>query len=127
MNLQRVTSSVQFNTGISTADWTSGTVGQTPGQTQGTLLPGSTTVTEALKSVFDTERSISAEMLAQLAEAGGATVLRTANGFSRATRKTIRSLRGRKGGRAEAAARELESLLADTELLDQYRAALLET
>ena len=46
MELSRVTSGVRFDTGISTADWTRGTVGQTPGQTQAPLLPGSTTVTE---------------------------------------------------------------------------------
>ena len=48
MELNRVTSGVRFDTGISTADWTRGPVGQTPGQTQGPLLPGSTTVTETL-------------------------------------------------------------------------------
>ena len=52
MELNRVTSGVRFDTGISTADWTRGTVGQTPGQTQGPLLPGSTTVTETLKELF---------------------------------------------------------------------------
>ena len=126
MNLQRVTSSVQFNTGISTADWTSGTVGQTPGQTQGTLLPGSTTVSEALSDIFPRE-TVGAELLAQLAAAGSAVALRTSGGFAAAMRKTLRTLRGKKGGKASAAARELESLLADTELLDRYRAALLES
>ena len=127
MNLSRVTSSVQFKTGISTADWTTGVVGQTPGQTQGTLLPGETTVTEALGSVFDTGSDVSTEVLAQLAAAGGSVALRTSNGFHAAARQTIRTLRSRKGAAAAAAARELETLLADTELLDHYRAALLES
>ena len=127
MNLSRVTSSVQFNTGISTADWTSGVVGQTPGQTQGPLLPGTTTVSEALKSVFDTGTSVSAGLLAELALAGDSMQLRSSNGFHFAARKTIRTLRGRKGAKAAAAAQELENLLADTELLDQYRASLLES
>ena len=60
MELNRVTSGVRFDTGISTADWTRGTVGQTPGQTQGPLLPGSTTVTESLKELFPTGASVGA-------------------------------------------------------------------
>ena len=127
MELNRVTSGVRFDTGISTADWTRGTVGQTPGQTQGPLLPGSTTVTETLKSLFPTDASVGAEIMEALAAAGGSPLLRTANGFRAAAVRTIRALRGRKGAKADAAARELESLLADTELLDHYRAALLET
>ena len=126
MTANRITSAVQFNTGISTADWANGTVGQTPGQTQKTLLPGSTTITEALSDIFSTD-TVGVELLAQLAAAGSAVGLRTHGGFSLAVRKTLRTLRGRKGGKAEAATRELESLLADTELLDQYRATLLES
>ena len=127
MELNRVTSGVRFDTGISTADWTRGTVGQTPGQTQGPLLPGSTTVTETLKSLFPTDASVGAEIMAALAAAGGSPLLRTANGFRAAAVRTIRALRRGKGAKADAAARELEILLADTELLDHYRAALLET
>ena len=126
MTANRITSAVQFNTGISTADWANGTVGQTPGQTQKSLLPGSTTVSEALSDIFPRE-TVGAELLAQLAAAGSAVALRTSGGFAAAMRKTLRTLRGKRGGRAAAATRELESLLADTELLDQYRAALLES
>lgn len=127
MELNRVTSGVRFDTGISNADWTSGVVGQTPGQTQEPLMPGSTTVTEALKSIFPTNVSVGEEIMAALAAAGGSPFLRTASGFRSAAVRTIRALRGRKGAKADAAARELENLLADTELLDHYRAALLET
>ena len=42
-------------------------------------------------------------------------------------RKAIGTLRGKGGRTAERAAAELEGLLADTELLDFYRASLLET
>ena len=126
MNLSRVTSGVQFNTGISTTDWTSGVVGQTPGQTQETLLPGSTTVSEALKDVFILN-SLSTDIMERLAAEGNTPMLRTANGFRSAAKRTIRALRGRKGEKSQAAARELESLMADSDLLDQYRAALLET
>ncbi len=127
MELSRVTQGVRFDTGISNADWANGPVGQTPGQTQGPLLPGSTTVTETLKDIFPTNTSISSEIMAALAAAGNTPLLRTSAGFHATAVKTIRSLRRKRGAKADAAARELENLLADTELLDQYRAALLET
>ena len=44
-----------------------------------------------------------------------------------AARKAIGTLRGKGGKTAERAAAELEGLLADTELLEFYRASLLET
>lgn len=127
MSLNRVTSGVQFNTGISTTDWSSGTVGQTPGQTQGSLLPGSTTVSEAIKSLFATDTSVEAQLMAELAAAGNSPLLRTSSGFHAAARRAIRALRGHPGEKAAAAAAELEELLDDTELLNRYRAALLES
>lgn len=127
MSLSRVTSGVQFNTGISTTDWSSGAVGQTTGQTQSPLLPGSTTVSEALGEIFATDTSVEAQLMAELAAAGNSPFLRTSNGFHAAARRTIRALRGRSGEKAAAAAAELEELLDDTELLNQYRAALLES
>ena len=107
MEVARTTHALTFNTGVSNAEWTSGVVGQTPGQTQQALLPGSTTVTAALDEVFPEAR--------------------TAAGFNAAARKALRSLRGRKGEAATRAAHELGTLLADTELFESYRAALLET
>ena len=92
MELNRVTSGVRFDTGISTADWTRGTVGQTPGQTQGPLLPGSTTVTETLKELFPTGASVGAEIMDALAAAGGSPLLRTAAGFRSAAVRTIRPI-----------------------------------
>lgn len=126
-SLNRVTSGVQFNTGISTTDWNTGVVGQTQGQTQSPLLPGSTTVSETLKSLFPPGGGISAEIMAELAAAGNSMLLRSSSGFYNTAKKTIRSLYGKNTAKATAAAHELETLLADTELLEQYRAALLET
>ena len=128
--IDRVTSSVQFNTGISTAEWTNGQVGQASGQTQHAILPGSTTVSEALAAVFPKDVSISGEIMVALAAMGNSTVLRSSSGFGRAARKAIKNLKARaqqKGGAADRAASELEGLLADTDLLDMYRASLLET
>lgn len=127
MNVNRTTYGVSFNTGISMAEYTEKPAGQTPGQTQGTILPGSTTVTAALDAVFPKDPTLSAQILGLLAAAGNSMVLRTPNGFHFAAKKAIASLRAKGGAKASAAADELENLLADTELLDFYRASLLET
>ncbi len=127
MNLNRVTESVSFNTGISMAEYNEAPAGQTPGQTQRSILPGSTTVSEALSTVFPRDPTVGGAIIGLLAEAGASTALRTASGFHAAARKTIASLRG-KGGKASAkAAAELEKLLEDGELLEFQRASLLET
>ena len=127
MNLGRVAESVSFNTGISMAEYNEAPAGQTPGQTQRSILPGSTTVSEALASVFPRDPTVGGQIVGLLAEAGASTLLRTSNGFHAAGRKAIGTLRGKGGKTAERAAAELEGLLADTELLDFYRASLLET
>ncbi len=127
MNLGRVTESVSFNTGISMAEYNEAPAGQTPGQTQRSILPGATTVSEALAAVFPRDPTVGGQIIGLLAEAGASTLFRTANGFHAAARKAIGNLRGKGGKAAERAAAELEGLLADTELLDFYRASLLET
>ena len=126
MNVNRTTYGVSFNTGISTAEYTESSVGQTPGQTQKSILPGSTTVTEALASVFPKDPTVGGAILNALAQAGNSMLLRTSNGFHAAAKKTIRGLKSR-GPASQRAAGELEALLDDTELLNQYRAALLES
>ena len=123
MEVSRTTHALTFNTGVSNAEWTTGVVGQTPGQT---LLPGSTTVTAALDEVFPEARTAANDIFAALV-AGNGPALRTPGGFNAAARSTLRNLRGRKGPAAQRAARELGALLADTELFESYRAALLET
>ena len=127
VSMNRVTEQVSFNTGISLAEYNESPVGQTPGRTQGQILPGSTTVTEAMDALFPKEPTVSAQILSQLAAAGSSLNLRTAHGFQTAARKAIGSLRASGGKAAGRAAVELETLLADTDLLDQYKASLLET
>ena len=126
MNVSRTTHALTFNTGVSNAEWTSGVVGQTPGQTQQSLLPGSTTVSAALDEVFPEAQTAATDIFAALV-AGNSPALRTPGGFHAAMRNAFRTLRGRKGPAAQRAAHELASLLADTELFESYRAALLET
>lgn len=127
MTLNRVTEGVSFNTGISMAEYNETPAGQTKGLTQGSILPGSTTVSEALDAVFPRDPTIGGAILASLAAEGNSTLLRTGSGFHAAATKAIRNLRKKKGAASQRAADELESLLEDTELLDFYRASLLES
>lgn len=127
MTVNRTTQGVSFNTGISMAEYNEVPAGQTQGQTQGSILPGSTTVTAALDSVFPSDPTVSGLIAGLLASEGNSTLLRTSNGFYLAAKKAIATLKGRKGAVFQKAAEELEGLLADTELLDFYRASLLET
>ncbi len=127
MTVGHTTHGVSFNTGISMAEYNEVPAGQTQGQTQGSILPGSTTVSEALAAVFPKDPTVAGLILGQLAAAGNSLALRTANGFRAAAQKAIRNLRGGKGASAMRAADELDALLEDTDLLDMYRASLLES
>ena len=127
MTISRTTQSVSFNTGISMAEYNEAPAGQTKGQTQGEILPGSTTVSEALESVFPRDPTIAGQILGQLATAGNSLALRSTAGYAAAARKAIAGLRRGKGPAARRAAAEIEDLLEDTELLILYRASLLES
>ena len=123
---RRIEPDFRFDTGVKDAQYAEAPQGQTPGVVQKTLLPGGTTVTEALADVFPEGQHIEGEIMRALVE-GNLIQLRTEHGFKATATKTLRALRGRRTKSAEAAARELEGLLADTELLNEYRAALLES
>ena len=127
MKVSRTTEPIRFDRGISVAEYVEGDVGHSAreGNEQG-LLPGSTTVSEALSNIFPEGQSVTGEIMSALV-AGNSATLRTASGFSRTARETIRFLREKKTPAAERAVRELDSLLADTELFEQYRSALLES
>ena len=127
VSLNRVTQGVTFDNGIRTAEYNEKPVGQTLGQTQQSLLPGETTVSEALESVFPKDPTVGGLISAALAQEGSLMALRTAHGFRSAATRTMRTLRGSKGCAAQSAADEIEALLEDTDLLDRYRASLLES
>ena len=126
MNVSRTTDPLRFDTGIGQAGYAE--VMDTPGagQPQKALLPGSTTVTQALDSIFPPDRSVGGEIMRALV-AGNSARLRTPGGFNRTARGAARTLRGRGTAKADRAAREIETLLADTDLFEHYRASLLET
>ncbi|MCQ2390142.1 MAG: hypothetical protein MJ240_01860 [Kiritimatiellae bacterium] len=127
MNVKRTAQSVSFNTGISMAEYNEMPAGQTRGQTQGQILPGSTTVSEALNGVFPKDPTVAALILGQLASEGSSPALRTSNGFYLATRKAIDGLRRKGTPVSNRAAAELDALLEDADLLADYRASLLES
>ncbi len=126
LSVSRTTEPLRFDTGIGQAGYAE--VMDTPaaGQPQKTLLPGSTTVSQAVDALFPTDASVSEEVMRALV-AGNPASLRTPGGFAQAARSAARALRGQETTAADAAAREIETLLADTDLFERYRMALLET
>jgi hypothetical protein len=100
--------------------------GQSKAKAEPPILPGSTTVSEALLGVFPEGESVNGEIMRALV-AGNSAFLRTPGGFNETARQVLRKLRGRGTAAADAAVAELNSLLADTELFEQYRSTLLES
>lgn len=127
MNVKRTAQAVSFNTGISMAEYNEMPAGQTRGQTQGQILPGSTTVSEALSGVFPKDPTVAALILGQLASEGSSPTLRSTNGFYNATLKAIDALVKKGTDASSRAAAELTALLEDADLLANYRASLLES
>ena len=126
MNVSRMTEPLRFDTGIGQTGFAEVMDSPVAGQPQKALLPGSTTVTQAIDELFPPDRSVGGEIMRALV-AGNSPVLRTPGGFSQAARSAVRTLRERGGKAADDAALEIETLLADTDLLDRYRMSLLET
>jgi len=127
MRVNRTTEPIRFDKGISVAEYAEGEVGYSERLKQEqSLLPGSTTVSEALASIFPEGQGVAGEIMSALV-AGNSAYLRTSAGFADIARETITLLHDKNTDAAARAARELEQLLEDTELFEQYRAALLET
>ena len=127
MKVNHTTESIRFDKGISIAEYAQGEVGHSARERQEqSLLPGSTTGSEALANIFPEGQSVTGEIMSALV-AGNSAFLRTPNGFNQVARETIRLLREKNTPAAQRAVRELDGLLADTELFEQYRAALLES
>ena len=59
--------------------------------------------------------------------AGNTAYLRTPSGFNETARRAAHALRANRTAASDAAAHEIETLLADTDLFEHYRMALLET
>ena len=126
LSVSRTTEPLRFDTGIGQAGFAEVIDSPVAGQPQKTLLPGSTTVTQAIDELFPPDRSVGGEIMCALV-AGNSPLLRTPGGFSQAARSVVQALRERGSRAADDAAAEIETLLADTDLLDRYRMSLLET
>ena len=126
LGVSRTTEPLRFDTGIGQAGFAEIVDTPVAGQPQKSLLPGSTTVTQAIDELFPTDRSVGGEVMRALV-AGNSAVMRTPGGFSQAARSALRSLRESGSAAADEAAKEIETLLADTDLLERYRMSLLET
>lgn len=92
---------------------------------QGELLPAGTSVSQEIRSVFDLLPGIDAELLAQTAAACTNPELRKASRFNAALLKTLAALQQKHSQTAGKAASLLQELLADQQLLADYRATLL--
>ena len=125
LNVSRTTEPLRFDTGIGQAGYAEVMDSPIAGQPQKTLLPGSTTVTQAIDELFP-DRSVGGEVMCALV-AGNSAVLRTPSGFAQTARSAMRALKERGSSAADNAAAEIETLLADTDLLERYRMSLLET
>jgi len=126
LGVSRTTEPLRFDTGIGQAGFAEVMDSPVAGQPQKMLLPGSTTVTQAIDELFPPDRSVGGEVMCALV-AGNSAVLRTPSGFAQTARSAMRALKERGSPAADDAAAEIERLLADTDLLDRYRMSLLET
>ena len=126
LSVSRTTEPIRFDTGIGQASYAEVKDSPVAGQPQKTLLPGSTTVTQAIDELFPPDRSGGGEVMCALV-AGNSAVLRTPSGFAQTARSAMRALKDRGSQAADDAAAEIETLLADTDLLERYRMSLLET
>lgn len=126
LNVSRTTEPLRFDVGIGSADYADVISSVGAGEPQKSLMPGTTTVSQAIDELFPQDRSVGGEIMNSLV-VGNPASLRTSRGFSEAARNAVRSLRDRGTSAADAASHEIENLLADADLLEHFRLALLET
>lgn len=126
LGVSRTTHPISFDTGIGRADYAEVMADPAAGTAQKPLMPGTTTVTQAIDELFPSDRGVGEDVTRALV-ADSPTLLRTSSGFGQAARDTLAALRERRTEAADAAAHEIAALLADTDLFEQYRMALLET
>ena len=82
MNVERrIEPDFRFDTGVRDAQYAETPQGQTQGVVQKPLLPGGTTVTEALSGVFPEGQHVEGEIMRALVE-GNLIQLRTEHGFA---------------------------------------------
>lgn len=126
IGVSRTTEPLRFDVGIGRAGYADIIDTPAAGEPQKSLLPGTTTVSQALDELFPPDLSVDGEIMRAMV-AGNPAALRTPGGFSETARSTVRALRDSGTAAADGAAHEIENLLADADLLERCRMALLET
>lgn len=126
LGVSRTTEPLRFDVGIGSAGYADVIDSPVVGQPQKSLLPGATTVSQAIDEIFPTDRSVGGEIMRALVAENPAT-LRTPGGFNSMARQTLDRLLERGSSASDKAAHEIENLLADQDLFEHYRLSLLET
>lgn len=126
LGVSRTTEPLRFDVGIGSAGFADVMDSPVAGQPQKSLLPGATTVSQAIDEIFPTDRSVGGEIMRALVAENPAT-LRTPGGFNSMARQTLDDLHERRSPVFDRAAHEIENLLADQDLFEHYRLSLMET
>jgi len=126
LSVPRTTEPLRFDVGIGSAGFADIIDSPVSGQPQKTLLPGATTVSQAIDELFPSDRSVGGEIMRALV-ADNPSTLRTPGGFNRMAHESLKDLRLRNTPACDRAAHEIENLLADTDLFEHYRLSLMET
>ena len=122
----RVTHPVSLQQNLQTSEYQARQAQGTNPGALGELLPAGTTVSEEIRQVFDQGQNVDAQLMAEVVASCADPELRQPAKFNAALRRTAARLK--KGGTAEgrAAARVLDELQQDQDLLANYRATLLD-
>jgi hypothetical protein len=126
LNVSRTTEPLRFDVGIGQAGFAEIVDAPLAGQLQKSLLPGTTTVTQAIDEMFPPDRGVTGDVMRALVD-GNPASLRTPGGFNAAARQSVDVLAARGTEVADDAAHEIRNLLSDTDLFEHYRLSLLET
>ena len=122
----RVTNSISFNTNVRTTEFDDSKQLAAMRQNDAApLLPAGTAVTEQIKQVFNFN-TVEAELLRFMEAACQNPNLRSAQEFQQALRKTFDKLKQNHGDHPSKAAQVLQQLLEDKQLLDWYRAMIID-
>jgi uncharacterized membrane-anchored protein YjiN (DUF445 family) len=122
----RVTNSISFNTNVRTTEFDESKQLASMRQNEtAPLLPSGTSVTEQIKQVFNFN-TVEAELLHFMESACQNPNLRSAQEFQQALRKTFENLKQNHGDHPSKAAQVLQQLLEDKQLLDWYRAMIID-
>ena len=121
LTVSRTTEPLRFDVGIGSAEYADVISSPGAGEAQRSLLPGATTVSQAMDELFPSDRSVDGEVMRALV-AGNPPSLRTPGGFSDAARRTVGTLRGDLNGDGKISVADvmllLRSILNETADLD---------